>query len=69
MVGYLEIILFPYIDKKRQELHVPPTYPSLVIFDQLKKRVQRTLLKCLKHTISLLLLFLQTALIDSTQVC
>ena len=51
MVGYLDKILFPYIDKKRQELHVPPTYPSLVIFDRFKGQCTENIFEMLEATV------------------
>ena len=48
MVGYLEKILFPYIDKKCQELHVPPTYPSLVIFDRFRGQCTENIFEMLE---------------------
>ena len=35
-VDYLEKILFPYIDRKRQEVRVDPDYPALVLFDRFR---------------------------------
>ena len=48
MVGYLEKIISPYIDKKRQELHVPPTYTSLVIFDRFRRQCTENIFEMLE---------------------
>ena len=36
MPDYLENILFPYIDHKRQELNLDADHPALVIFDRFR---------------------------------
>ena len=48
MVGYLKKIFFPYIDRKRQELRIPPTYPSFVIFDRFRGQCTGNILEMLE---------------------
>ena len=48
MVDYLEKILFPYLEKKRQELKLDPNYPALVIFDRFRGQCTENILALLE---------------------
>ena len=45
MVDYVDIILVPYIQRKRSELKLQPNYPALVVFDQFKGQMTESVLK------------------------
>ena len=48
MADYLEKILFPYLEKKRQELKLDPNYPALVIFDRFRGQCTENILALLE---------------------
>ena len=49
MDGYLEKILLPYVRKKREELHLEPDYPALVLFDVFKGQCTENLFRILEE--------------------
>ena len=48
MVEYISKIIFPYLQEKKVTLKLPPTYPSLVIFDEFSGHVTNGVLSLLK---------------------
>ena len=48
MVEYISKIIFPYLQEKKTTLKLPPTYPSLVIFDEFSGQVTDRVLSLLK---------------------
>ena len=48
MFHYLENILFPYIDQKRQELNLDAYQPALVIFDRFRAQYTSAILTLLE---------------------
>ena len=48
MLDYLENILFPYIDHKKQELNLDPDHPALVIFDRFRAQCTSAILTLLE---------------------
>ena len=49
MVDYFDIILVPYIQRKRRELKLQSNYPALVVFDQFKGQMTESVLKKLNE--------------------
>ena len=47
MKSYLQSIIIPYVETKRNELGLPDKYPSLVIFDNFKAQCTDNLLSLL----------------------
>jgi hypothetical protein len=47
--AYINQLLFPYIVKKRAELHLPPDKPALVIFDRFKGQCTQKILNLLDN--------------------
>ena len=45
MTSYLQKIIFPYIQKKKNELDLPAEYPVLLIFDNFNSQCTKKLLK------------------------
>ena len=48
MLHYLENILFPYVDHKRQELNLDSDHPALVIFDRFRAQCTSAILTLLE---------------------
>ena len=63
MKSYLQSIIIPYVEMKRNELGLPDKYPSLVIFDNFKAQCTDNLLLTMVY---IMYLFLQIAPIDSS---
>ena len=51
MIAYLQDILFPYIDCKREQLKLGANFPALVIFDNFKAQRTEKVLKLLRTII------------------
>ena len=47
MIDYIEKILLPFVEGKRQELHLASCYPSIVIFDNFKAQFTAEILQML----------------------
>ena len=57
MTDYLEKILLPYVERKRQELRLANSYPASVIFDNFKAQCTAEILQMLDdHHIYVILL-------------
>jgi hypothetical protein len=48
MIAYLQKILFPFLERKRDELKVATDFPALVIFDRFKAQCTATILSMLR---------------------
>ena len=67
MTDYLEKILLPYVERKRQELRLASSYPVLVIFDNFKAQCTAEILQMLNDHHIIWYCYHPIAQIDSSQ--
>ena len=53
MKDYLQLIIIPYVERKRKELKLAADQPALAIFDVFKPNRQKTSLPCSRNTTSM----------------
>lgn len=57
MKGYIEVVILPYINKKKEDLHLPDEQSALLIFDNFKAQCTSSILTLLdNHNINVVLI-------------
>ena len=48
MISYIEKVIVPYVESKRKELQLPPTFPALMLFDHFSGQTSQVIFDTLK---------------------